>query len=190
MDRSLFKAATIRLTALDAKEDAPAFAAWTEDSRYIPLIDDAPPFPMSTVQAEKKLDALLTEADEKRNAFWFGIRILDEAELLGIIGLGWVDWSNGAAYMALSMKDLAEYSRPSTEEALKLMLHYVFFELHLHHVILAVPAYHEGLIAVLQKLGFSEEIRRRQELYRFGRRWDNLGFGLLAQDWEETVRYE
>jgi RimJ/RimL family protein N-acetyltransferase len=185
MNRSLFEAATIRLTALDAKEDAPALAAWTQDSRYIPLRDDAPPFPMSAAQAERKLETLLTEADEKRNSFWFGIRTLDEAELLGIIGLGWVDWSNGAAYMALSMKDLAEYSRPSTEEALALMQHYAFFELHLHHILLTVAAYNEGLIAVLQKLGFAEEVRRRQEIFRFGRRWDNLAFGQLARDWAQ-----
>jgi RimJ/RimL family protein N-acetyltransferase len=192
MNQSLFKAATIGLSALDAKEDAAALAAWSQDSRYIPLVDEAPPFPMSAAQAERKLDALLTEANEKRISFWFGIRTLDESELLGIIGLSWVDWSNGATYMALSMKDLAEYSRPSTEEALRLMQRYVFFELHMHHISVTVPAYNEGLIAVLQKLGFREEIRRRQELFRFGRRWDNLGFGQLAQDWtqdrEEGVR--
>jgi RimJ/RimL family protein N-acetyltransferase len=187
MNRSLFEAAAIRLTALDAKEDAPALAAWSQDSRYIPLVDNTPPFPMSAAQAERKLETLLTEADEKRNSFWFGIRTLDETELLGIIGLNWVDWSNGAAYMELSMKDLAEYSRPSTEEALVLMQQYVFFELHMHHLGLTVPAYNEGLIAMLQKLGFAEEVRRRQELFRFGRRWDNLGFGQLAQDWAQGL---
>jgi RimJ/RimL family protein N-acetyltransferase len=93
---SLFNAEKICITALDPKEDAPTLATWTQDSRYIPISDDAPPHPMSAAQAEKMLE-LLKEADQKRNAFWFGIRTPDESELLGIIGLGWVDWSNGAS---------------------------------------------------------------------------------------------
>lgn len=185
MNRPLFEAATIRLTALDAKNDGATLAAWTQDSRYIPLTDETPPHPLSAVQAEKALDALLKEADDKRNTFWFGVRTIDETELLGITGLSWVDWSNGAAFMSLSMNDLAAYSRPAAEEALSLLQHYAFRELQLHRLSMVVPAYNEGLMAVLQKMGFVEEVRRREELYRFGRRWDNLSFGMLAADWEQ-----
>jgi RimJ/RimL family protein N-acetyltransferase len=187
---SLFNAEKICITALDAKEDAPTLATWTQDSRYIPISDDAPPHPMSAAQAEKMLDELLKEADQKRNAFWFGIRTPDESELLGIIGLGWVDWSNGAAYMQLSMKDLAEYSQPSTEEALALMQRYVFYELQMHRLSLTVPAYNEGLIAALQRMGFTEDVRRREAVYRFGHRWDSVHFGLLAVDWQKGVADE
>jgi RimJ/RimL family protein N-acetyltransferase len=187
---SLFNAATICITALDAKEDAPTLAAWTQDSRYIPISDDAPPYPMSAAQAEKMLDELLKEADQKRNTFWFAIRTPDETELLGIIGLSWVDWSNGVARMELNMKDLAEYSQPSAEEALSLMQRYVFYELQMHHLSLIVPAYNEGLIATLQRMGFAEEVRRREALYRFGHRWDSVHFGLLAVDWQKGVANE
>ena len=38
----LFKAPHICLTALDADADAKTFAAWTHDSRFIPLIEDDP----------------------------------------------------------------------------------------------------------------------------------------------------
>jgi RimJ/RimL family protein N-acetyltransferase len=187
INRPLFEGQTIRLTALDAKEDAPALAAWTQDGRYIPLSGDAPPHPLSPAQAEKALGDLLQEADEKRNTFWFGLRTADESQLLGITGIAWADWSNGAAVIQLSMKDLAEYGRSATEEALALILHYVFFELHMHHLGIASPAYNKALITVLQKLGFAEEVRQREALYRFGRRWDNLIFGMLAADWKEGV---
>jgi len=179
----LFTAETIRLTAVDAKEDSPALADWTQDSRYIPLMDQAPPHPLSAAQAEKMLGELLKEADEKRNSFWFGIRTLDESKLLGITGLDWVDWSNGAATMKLNMKNLAEYGRPSAAETLTLMQQYVFHELQLHRLNLIVPAYNEGLIAAVQEKGFIEEVRQREAVYRFGRRWDLLRFGLLAADW-------
>ncbi|MCP4361407.1 MAG: GNAT family N-acetyltransferase [Chloroflexi bacterium] len=187
---SLFNATTIRLTALDTKEDAPALAAWTQDGRYLPLQENTPPHPMSVAQAKKMLDELLKEADEKRNSFWFGIRTLDETELLGIIGLGWVDWSNGAAYMKINMKELAEYSKTYTEEALALMQRYVFHELQMHRLSLTTQDYNDGLVAVLQKMGFAEEVRHREAVYRYGRRWDSLHFGMLAADWQKGLNDE
>ena len=187
---SMFNAATICLTALDSKEDAPVVAAWTQDSRYIPLSVNTPPYPMSAAQAKRMLDDLLKEADEKRNTFWFGIRTLDETELLGICGLDWVDWSNGAAHMNINMKDLAEYNRPSTKETLALMQQYAFHELQMHRLSLLVPAYNEGLIGVLRKMGFAEEVRHREAVYRFGQRWDSIRFGMLAAEWEKGTADE
>ena len=182
---NLFTAPHIVLTAIEAEDDAPTLAAWTSDSRYIPLFDEKPAFPMSAMQAKAALEALLKEADEKRKTFWFAIRTADESELLGMIGLEWVDWANGSVYMALTMKDLAEYSQPSTREAVELMQRYVFHELHQHRLSLNVPEYNEGLIETMTALGFNVEVRKRETLYRFGKRWDSLHFGRLARDWEE-----
>ena len=55
MKKSLFNAAEICLTALDAEIDSPTLAAWTQDSRYISLTDDAPPYPMSAAQPKRCL---------------------------------------------------------------------------------------------------------------------------------------
>ncbi len=186
MDKPLFTAPHICLTALDAKEDAPALARWTRDSRYIPLAEnDKPPHPISEFQAKELLAGILKESDEKRNTFWFAIRTPDEEEMLGIIGLSWVDWANGSVYLDLSMKDTTEYGQPSTREALALMQRYVFHELQMHRLSLNVPEYNEALIKTLTDLGFMQEVRKRETLYRFGRRWDSLHFGRMARDWEE-----
>ena len=102
---------------------------------------------------------------------------------MGITGLDWVDWSNGAAYLKLNMKDRAEYGRPSAAETLALMQQYAFQELQLHRLNLVVPAYNDGLITAVQEKGFVEEVRQREAVYRFGRRWDLLRFGLPAAEW-------
>lgn len=183
---NLFTAPHIVLTAIEPETDAAALAQWTSDSRYIPLSDEKPPFPMSEMQAKAALEAILKEADEKRTTFWFAIRTADESELLGIIGLEWVDWANSSVYMALSMKDMDEYSQPSTHETLELMQRYVFHELHMHRLSLKVPEYNAGLIETMTTLGFNVEVRKRETLYRFGKRWDSLHFGRLARDWEEA----
>lgn len=181
---NLFTAPHIVLTALEPETDAPTLAAWTSDSRHIPLSNEKPPFPMSETQAKAALEALLKEADEKRTTFWFAIRTADESELLGIIGLEWVDWANGSVYMALTMKDADAYSQPITREALELLQRYVFHELHQHRLSLNVPEYNEGLIETLTELGFTIEVRQRENLYRFGKRQNSLHFRRLARDWE------
>ena len=183
---NLFTAAHIILTAIEPETDAATLSAWTSDSRYIPLSNEKPAFPMSEIQAKAALEAMLKEADEKRTTFWFAIRTTDESELLGMIGLEWVDWANGSVYMALTMKDMDEYSQPSTREAVELIQRYVFHELHQHRLSLNVPEYNAGLIETLTALGFNIEVRKRETLYRFGKRWDSLHLGRLARDWEET----
>ena len=185
----LFKAPHICLTALDADADAKTFATWTHDSRFIPLIEDASPtHPLSEAQAKKLLGEILKAADEKRTTFWFGIRTLDKEELLGIATLHWIDWGNGAVYMDLTMRNLAEYGQISTKEALELLQNYVFHEIHMHRLSIAVPAYNEGLIEILQSLDFTEEVRQHQEIYRFGKRWDMVRFGILASEWEAATK--
>lgn len=183
---NLFTAPHIVLTAIEPETDAASLAAWTADSRYIPLFDEKPPFPMSEMQAKEMLAGILKEADEKRTTFWFAIRTPDESELLGIIGLDWVDWPNSAVYMSLSMKDMDEYKQASTAEAMELIQRYVFHELQMHRLSLNVPEYNERLIETLTALGFNIEVRKRETLYRFGKRWDSLHFGRLARDWESS----
>ena len=180
---SLFNAASICLTAIDAEDDASTFSAWTQDSCYIALSEETPPRPLSKAQAKEAIEALIKEENEKRNCFWFGIRPLDDDELLGIIGFPWVDWSNGATSIAISMKDWVEYSRASTREALALLQEYAFREIQMHRLGISIPAYNKTLISIVQSLGFEEEVRRRKTLYRFGCRWDNLHLGLLASNW-------
>lgn len=187
INTNLFNATSICLTALDTELDASTLARWTQDSRFIPLVEDeSPPHPLSKAQAQKMLEEILKESNEKRTTFWFGIRTLDRETLLGIATLHWIDWSNGAVYMDITMKDFAEYGQDSTKEALELIQNYTFNEIQMHRLSITVPAYNEGLIETLQELGFNEEVRQREEIYRFGRRWDAIRFGVLASEWKKT----
>ncbi len=184
---SLFNTASICLTAVDAEKDALAFAAWAQDSRFISFaVESKPPHPLSEAQAKKMLEEILKEADDKRNTFWFGIRTSDESELLGIIALAWIDWANGAVQMDIVMKNLEEFGKDSAVEAIALLQNYVFHEIQMHRLSISLPAYNDGLLKTLKKLSFTEEVRRREAVYRFGKRWDSIHFGILASEWKDT----
>ena len=183
---SLFNAASICLTALDAEKDAPAFALWTQDSRFIPFAGESkPPHPLSEMQAKKMLEEILKESDKKRDTFWFGIRTSDGRELLGIAALTWIDWANGAVHMDIVMKNLEEFGKDSAREAIALLQNYVFHEIHMHRLNISLPAYNKGLIKTLESLGFSEEVRQREAVYRFEKRWDVLHYGILTSEWRK-----
>ena len=186
MNQPLFTAPNIALTALDAEADEKSYAAWTQDSRFIPFVmESKPPHPLSEAQAKKMLEETLKEADEKRTSFWFGIRTLDESELLGIVTLYWVDWGNRAVQMDLMMKDLDGFGKISAKETLALMQNYVFNEINMHSLHISTPEYNKGLAKTLTGLGFVEEVRRREARYRFGKRWDVLHYGILASEWKK-----
>ena len=69
-----------------------------------------------------------------------------------------------------------------------MLLRFAFAELNLFRVTAIVPEYNEAAIALLQKLGFVQEVCRRKSLERDGRRWDLYVFGLLNDEWRNQAR--
>jgi RimJ/RimL family protein N-acetyltransferase len=69
-----------------------------------------------------------------------------------------------------------------------MLLRFAFAELNLFRVTAIVPEYNNGAIALLQNLGFIQEVCRRQALERDGRRWDLYVFGLLSEEWRNQSR--
>ena len=69
-------------------------------------------------------------------------------------------------------------------QVLGLLLRFAFDELNLYRLTARVQEYNEGALRLLQKAHFSEEVRRRQALQRFGRYWDLLLLGLLREEWK------
>jgi hypothetical protein len=59
-------------------------------------------------------------------------------------------------------------------QALGLLLRFAFAELNLFRVTIVVPEYCQAAIALVNKFGFVEEVRRRKAILRDGRAWDLL----------------
>jgi RimJ/RimL family protein N-acetyltransferase len=65
-----------------------------------------------------------------------------------------------------------------------LLLRFGFGELNLFRLSAGIQEYNQAALRLFQSAGFVEEVRRRQALFRFGRRWDHLFFGLLNEEWQ------
>lgn len=188
----LFEGERIRLTALDLEKDAEVVARWTHDPAYGRLTSSKPARPLSPLQVKKAMEEQVKDAREKRQRFDFAIRLKAatpaEERLVGLATIEGIEWTHGHGWLSLSLGAAADRGMGYGGEALKLILRYAFHELNLYR--LNAIGYEDNArgLAFLQRHGFAIEVRRREAIYRAGRRWDEVRLGLLREDWERSVK--
>lgn len=179
---NLLRGERIRLTAIENR-DISAIAHWWEDTDFLRHFDSYPAFP----QSEDQLSRLISDEQNSRNGYLFGIRAADGEELLGLFQFSGIQWSHRTAFIALGIGDPDQRGRGLGREAMELGLQFAFQELNLHRVVLTVFSYNERAIALYERLGFVREGVYREHLERDGVRYDMFLYGLLRREWLETV---
>lgn len=184
----LFQGDKICLTPIDHEKDPEIVARWTQNAEYQQMLDNDVVRPLSPAQVKKQFEALEKEAEESNNLFYYAVRLLATADqperLIGFARLYWIEWTHGAGMIQLGIGDPADRRQGYGQEVLQLMLRYAFRELNLFRLSAIIPEYNYPTQALFQKMGFIEEVRRREALNRYGRRWDMLHMGLLQEDWQ------
>lgn len=167
----------IRLTAI-TETDLPTVTTWYSDGDFLRLLDAIPAMPRT--QDELKSEFL---GGKSNNTFRFAIRKLDSEQIIGIIQLQSILWNHGVSWVAIELGP--EYrSQGYGQEAMKLCLKFAFHELNLHRVQLSVFSYNESGIGAYEKVGFKQEGTYREFLFRDGKRYDMLLYGILRNEWE------
>jgi len=179
---SLYTGKLVRLTRIELEQDPETLAEWSQEATLARMLDETPARPLATGQIKKRLEKLEKEMDEEKNLFYFHLRPVGEEKLVGWGKIYWILWSSQIGCLQLAIGP-AEENQGYGSEALSLLLRIAFDELNLHRLTVSLPAYNVKGIKFLEKFGFSEEVRRREVIFRDGRRWDSLQFGLLRSEW-------
>lgn len=198
IQESLFEGRRICLAPLDPEKDAEIEARWTHDIEYLRLLGADPARPVSPARIKKRNSELEQEMDDKNNQFYFNIRSRQpedgsaeagslDGRLLGFVRLHWISWNHGNAFVSLGIADAQERGKGYGSEALRLILRYAFAELNLFRLSVSIPEYNQVALHVFNTAGFQEEVRQRQALHRYGRRWDLIYLGLLREEWQEQL---
>ncbi|WP_017186256.1 GNAT family N-acetyltransferase [Alkalibacillus haloalkaliphilus] len=103
-------------------------------------------------------------------------------ETIGITSLINMDYKNRNAECIIDLGNKQYWGKGYAKEALTILLNYAFMELNLHRVSLRVFDFNEAAIHLYQKLGFKEEGRSRESLYRNGEWHDMIHMGLLKNE--------
>ena len=184
----LFEGQLICLAPIDHEKDPEIMARWTNHPEYLRMLNPEPARPLSVAQMKKKLEKIEKDVDESKNSFYFTIRTRATDRLVGFAHIHWIEWSQGIGNLTLGISEAADRRHGYGCEALRLLLHYYFSELNLYRLSVQVAEYNTAALGLFQKLGFVEEVRRRQALNRDGRRWDMLHLGLLRDEWFEKSK--
>jgi RimJ/RimL family protein N-acetyltransferase len=177
----LFRGSLVRLSAFDLERDAPVFAGWSEDSRYLRQSYDQPVRPMDAAEGRTVLEAWAKGWPE---TVGFALRALEDDRLIGFVRLYDIVWTHGSALVGISVPAAREQGRGFGRDGLALLLRYAFHELGLHRLWLDVFAYNMRAIHLYERAGFREEGRLREHLQRDGLRWDVVLMGILRSEWE------
>ena len=183
LQKQLFEGERIRLASLDLEKDAEIESKWTQDAGYLRLLDPSPARPRSPLLIKKSYEELEKRAEEKGDHFYFTIRLREEDSMIGFARLYGIHWPIPFALIQLGIGEEGCRGRRYGSEALELLLGYAFQELRLFSVGAHVPEYNPVALHLFEKAGFVQEARLRQSLFRQGRRWDMILFGLLEEEW-------
>jgi RimJ/RimL family protein N-acetyltransferase len=183
LEQPLFEGERICLGPIDFDKDPEIESRWTHDPYYLRMLSAEPARPLAPSQVKKKYEAIEKEQDEKRSSFYFAIRAKTDDRLMGFVQLFWIEWSNGIARIKLGIGAGDDRGCGYGSEALRLALRFAFAELNLYRLTAVIPEYNTVALHVFSKAGFVEEVRRREAVYRDGRRWDIIHLGILQDEW-------
>ncbi len=119
-------------------------------------------------------------------------RLLVETAEHGVIGISSImniDWRNRHAWHGLVLGEANYRGKGYGVDAIMATMRYAFDELNLERLDGAMIEYNQASIATYcgKRLGWKEEGRRRNYLYRKGRFWDQIIVGITQKDYRELI---
>jgi RimJ/RimL family protein N-acetyltransferase len=188
LEKSLYQGTLINLAPLDVEKDAELISDWTHDAETMRLYEIKAVRPYSPWKTKKMLESLEKEAEEKQRLYVFAIRSQVEKRLIGLVQIDEIDWAHGSGKVKLLIGDSQDRRKGYGKDTLKMVLHYSFAELNLHRLQAVIPEYNQAALAMFAQAGFSEEVRQRQAINRYDRRWGLIFMGMLKREWQTGLQ--
>lgn len=136
--------------------------------------------PRSIVEERAWLDRAMRNDDP--TAVMLVIETSD-GEYAGSVGLMHIDVRNRHAEAGIVIARPEDWGRGLGTEAMQLILRHAFEELNLHRILLRVFTFNERAIKSYVKIGFVEEGRLRENMFRHGAWHDTVLMGILADEY-------
>jgi RimJ/RimL family protein N-acetyltransferase len=123
------------------------------------------------------------------DALAMGIHERATGRLIGTCAFSQLDADNGSVLFHITIGEHDAWGNGFGTEATALMVEHAFSELGLHRVSLSVFAFNERAVRAYTRVGFVDEGRAREAIWRDGRWWDEIHMSVLEPEWR-TRRWE
>lgn len=178
MEKSFLNDGDIVLRPLNKSDIGGNYSNWFNDSDVIGGNSHGR-FPMTF----SKLEAYIEKADSSENLIVFAVVLNSTKEHVGNISLQNINWVDRSAEIAFILGETKYHGKGIMYIAGLLLIRHAFKELNLHRVYCGTLETNLGMIKLAEKIGMSEEGRRRQAIFKKGCYLDILEYGLIANEW-------
>ena len=165
------------------RADISYFLQWFNDpdvTQYLQMY-----LPMNEMAEQKFIEELGT-VRAMTDAF-FVIEAIngDKSIPIGSMSLHGINSKDHNATFGIAIGDKHYWSKGYGTEAARLIIRYGFDQLNLHRISSSAWSFNERSIKLHFKVGFKEEGRRREAIFKNGAYIDEVIFGLLREDWKK-----
>ena len=163
------------------RSDISYFLEWFNDPEVIQYLGMY--LPMTEMSEEKFIEELGTT--RARSDALFVIEVIEgnSTKPIGNCGLHGINSKDNHATFGIVIGEKDYWSKSYGTEAARLLVNYGFQQLNLHRISSSAIAYNERSIKLHMKVGFREEGRVRQRMFKNGQYHDLVQFGILREEW-------
>jgi len=165
------------------RSDLANFLQWFNDPEVTQYLSMS--LPMTEMAEEKWVEGLAERANT--DVHFVIVAIDDDNEVsIGSIGFSGFNNKDHTATFGIAVGDKQYWNKGYGTEAARLIIDYGFGELNLHRINSNVYEFNERSWRMHLRVGFTEEGRQRELIYRKGRYWNLVMLGILKEEWEAT----
>jgi len=160
-------------------EDLDRTLAWVNDvevTRYTGTL-----FPISASEHKLWYEELLRDRSRRMFAV-----VTSDGKHIGNVGLRGIDWVARNAEVVVYIGDGEFRGKGYGTEAVSALAEFVFENLNLHKLYARVFSYNERAMKSFERSGFRSEGTLREHVFRDGRYYDVIMFGLLHKEWKSS----
>lgn len=166
------------------RTDLANFLKWFNDpevTQYLSMY-----LPMSEMAEEKYIEDLGSTRANTDARFVIEAIAGDETKPIGTVGLHGINNKDHVAGFGIAIGEKEYWSKGLGTEAARLIVAYGFDQLNLHRIGSSALGFNERSIRMHLALGFLEEGRQREAIFKNGNYADLVTFGLLRSEWEQA----
>lgn len=174
----MYEGKLVRLREL-RQSDAEACQTWCNDLEMAYQIYGGAAMPL-TIENER--DFITRSAGRKNDQNHFGIETLD-GKFIGVCSYTEVNWRNRNCCIGWFIGDKSMRGKGCGTDMIKVLLKICFDELDMEKVYLNAFSYNTGAVRLYERMGFVHEGTYREKVYAMGRRWDEVHYGMLREEY-------
>ena len=166
------------------KSDIPLFVKWFNDqevTQYLVMY-----LPMTEIYEEKWVEKLSIERVGVDVIFVIEAMAGEDKETvpIGTCGLHNIRPKDRDADLGIAIGEKDYWEKGYGTETAALLIKYGFEQLNLHRISSGAIEFNKRSRSLHKKLNFHQEGRLRKAMFRNGRYWDHILFGLLREEWK------